>query len=129
MGGCIATSHLRAPLLITCGLWLYAYFRIKAGFRRNAYCLSRKTNAESGVGVKPRRARSEAPNYRVAALKNGTTILLRTTPCNCKPQITQRLQSINSGALYYSCNCLRISNNTFWLSGCCLRHSIKLTAA
>jgi hypothetical protein len=33
------------------------------------------------------------------ALENGTTISLRTTPCNCTLQVTQRLQSINRGAL------------------------------
>jgi len=61
--------------------------------------LSRKTNAESGLDEKPRRAQPEAHIYCVAALENGMTILLQATPCNCKLQVTQRLQEINRGAL------------------------------
>ena len=49
--------------------------------------------------VKPRRARPEVHIYCVAALENGMTILLRTAPCNCKLQVTQRLQAINRAAL------------------------------
>jgi len=36
--------------------------------------LSRKANVESGLDVKPRRARPEAYIYCVAALNNGMTI-------------------------------------------------------
>ncbi len=53
--------------------------------------ISRKHNAESGLAVKPRRARSEACICCVANLENGVTILLRLTPCSYTLQITQRI--------------------------------------
>jgi len=60
------------------------------GQGRNAYCLSRKTNAESGQGIKPRRARRQAQIAGVALLENGTTILLHRKPCHCTLVVTQR---------------------------------------
>jgi len=52
--------------------------------------ISRKCNAESEPGVKPRRARPEACICRVVNLENGITILLRLTPCRDMLQLTQR---------------------------------------
>jgi len=69
----IATINFgyRAALLIACVLWLYALFRIKACFRKHAYCLVRKHNAESGQGVRPRRARPEACICGITTPGNG----------------------------------------------------------
>jgi hypothetical protein len=61
--------------------------------------LSKKCNAESEPGVKPRRARSEACICDVVSLDNGITIVLRLTPCSYRLQVTQRTQAINRGAL------------------------------
>jgi len=80
----------RAPLLIACTLWLNTLFRIKACFRKHAYCLVRKHNAESGQGVKPRRARPEASICCVSSLDKGITIMLRLAPYSYRLQITQR---------------------------------------
>jgi len=68
------SQGFKAPLLVDCCLWLNVCFRIEADIRRNAYCLSRRSNAESGADIKPRRACPEAHTYGVALLENGTTI-------------------------------------------------------
>jgi len=90
---------LWASLSTDCSLWLYVLFMIKAEFRRNAHCLSRESNAEYGLDVKPQRACPEVNIYCVAALENGITILLRAAPCHCKLQVTQRLHLVNRSAL------------------------------
>ncbi len=52
----IKQEDLRASLKIDCDLWLCSLFRIKTCFRKHAYCLVRKHNAEPEQGAKPRRA-------------------------------------------------------------------------
>jgi len=84
-------SNLLKGTSINClCLWLYTRLRIKARFWSHAQCISKKCNAESELGVKPRRARPEACICRVVNLENGITILLRLTPCSYMLQVAQR---------------------------------------
>ena len=89
-------SGSKLPLLLTPLTYIHVG---KACFRKHAYCLVRKHNAEPGQGVKPRRARLEACICGVANLGNGITIALRLAPCSYTLQVTQRPQAIFRGAL------------------------------